>query len=332
MGASLAVAGIIAAVSLIAGGVVSGISVNQENEQAEKDKNKAIEMLNRNEKDDLDLLNLKLEESTKDLELSKKQQLETLQHNYEQNVKDAKLNFEVEKAEANRSADRSDKQMDFSERALSDSFNTQIGQLQINQMLNGLAYNAQSVSMGQQKGSELAAMAGNGTRAGSSLSQAVEMEGAMNAYSMQMQQNAQRQGDKLGINQALRGVQSSMFDIGNARNDADYLRGQYEQGGNKYALMENQLGNFLSNYNLGANQTNESFLRNLENLNNMYNQEKTNMANYYTRARENAEYDYSKFTSDENTNMRFMKGMFNTGTAVNNFAWQSYSNVKYFGK
>lgn len=251
-----------------------------------------------------------------------------MQHQYDQTVKDVNLEYDLAKDAANREADISDNQMDMNERLSSSDFNLSLRSLIMNQNITGLNYNQAEMQIGQNKGSQYAALAGNGARAGGSIGRAVELQSAVSEAQLQAQQDAQRNGDQLGMQSALNNVSSTMFGISQNRQQADYIRGQYMEGGSAYQKRENTLGNLKSDYDITKSQTDASYLRQLDNLNNMYNQNKTNLENYYTRA--NGELDYQLEKWDNNKTNRWLTNTFKIGGNVLQTGMSIEQAGKYF--
>jgi hypothetical protein len=109
-------------------------------------------------------------------------------------------------------------------------------------------WNAQERQAGSQEGAAYANLAASGVRAGSSLSDAVEMESATNAAQLQFSQDAKRRSDNNNLASVLNSLASNRFGIQQnrigadiARDNASWLRNSFAEGGHNYNLYQNQL-------------------------------------------------------------------------------------------
>lgn len=178
------------------------------------------------------------------------------------------LEFANAKAEAERNADKADAQadlqdqgLDISERAISDDYNNQIDAIQVQQESNLFSWNTALMQAGASEGASLANAAASGVRAGSTMSQAIEMESAVNSAALQQQQDTARQSinnnlDTLfnSLNQNQFSIMSGRIDADNTRDDAAYLRNSYKEGGNNYKIYQQNLKSLNTNYELSYNE------------------------------------------------------------------------------
>lgn len=191
-----------------------------------------------------------------DDELKEKQK--DIQEEYELNKKILDDNFQKSKDEAEnraegvrREADINDKGLNLSERSLSQTTNTGISDLQNQQKQDALDWNIYAINAGKEKGGALAQLGTNGTRAGSSLSDAVELDAALNSQQLQTQQDNKRAGYDNFLGNLLMNYTQGNFSIYQGRQNniyqrgqADRLEGMYQEGGaewNSYQLQLDKL-------------------------------------------------------------------------------------------
>ena len=98
-----------------------------------------------------------------------------------------------------------------------------------------------------QQGQSLAEEAASGIRSGSSLSDAVEMQSALNANQLQLQQDSTRMQQKNALQNVLNNSVSGMYSIqegrmqnNNLRDNAAYLRESYSEGGSMWNIYKQQ--------------------------------------------------------------------------------------------
>ena len=173
---------------------------------------------------------------------------------YALEVKDAEDKFNIAKEEANKEAkqaqdyaDLTDVGQDIKETAVSFDFNNFIDSLYLSQKQDLLEWNIQTVNAGQSEGASYANIAGSGIRAGSSLSQAVELEAAANEVQLQFTQDAKRRSDENNLGSLLNNLAGNKYDIRTERVGADVTRqnaldlvNSYLEGGSQYKLYQNQ--------------------------------------------------------------------------------------------
>ena len=160
----------------------------------------------------------------------------------------AKENAERNAKQQELQADLTDKSLDLTEKGLTNDFNATIDQMYLGQEADAYNWNAQERQAGSQEGTAYANIAASGVRAGSSLSDAIEMESATNAAQLQFSQDAKRRSDNNNLVSVLNSLASSRFGIQQnrigadvARSDAAYLRNSFLEGGHNYNLYQNQL-------------------------------------------------------------------------------------------
>lgn len=202
------------------------------------------------------------------------QQLQ-MQAEYANKDKLLDLEFEKAKEEAERNAAKAEQKaeseeqdanlqdttLDVSERALSDKYNNQLDAIQVQQESNLFNWNTALMQAGASEGASLANAAASGVRAGSTMSQAIDMQSAVNSAALQQQQDQARTGininlnslfnnlnqNQLGIMQGRIGADNLRNDAANLRSDAAYLRESYSEGGNNYEIYkQNKSGMFLN--------------------------------------------------------------------------------------
>ena len=93
----------------------------------------------------------------------------------------AKEEAERNAAQAEKQADLTDQSLTNTEQGLSNEVNAAIDELYLGQASDAYSWNASAMQAGSSEGAAYSQLAGSGVRAGSSLSDAVQMEGATNA-------------------------------------------------------------------------------------------------------------------------------------------------------
>lgn len=162
---------------------------------------------------------------------------------------DMDLNFNTKKDEANKSADRSDKQSDFNEGAVSQNVNNQIDALKARQEKETADFNSMLVQIGQAEGNSLTQNAGSGTRTGNSVAQAVDLQKAMNMNQLQLEENEARGNDNIGLANVLQNLAQNTFGIQSDRTDAYDLRQSFEEGGSQYNIYKSKRDMTEKQYN-----------------------------------------------------------------------------------
>lgn len=174
---------------------------------------------------------------------------------YNLNKKDADEKFAQAKEQAERNAkqaeleaDLTDKSLNLAEKGLSQDFNAEIDNLYLGQQSDALNWNMASMQAGSSEGAAYANLAASGVRAGSSLSDAVMMESAVNENQLQFAQDTKRRSDSNNLAGVLSNLAGNRFGIEQnrigadiTRSDASYLRNSYLEGGHNYNLYQNQL-------------------------------------------------------------------------------------------
>ena len=160
----------------------------------------------------------------------------------------AKENAERNAKEQELQANLTDKSLDITEKGLGNDFNAAIDQMYLGQEADAYSWNVQAMQAGSQEGAAYANLASTGVRAGSSLSDAVQMESATNAAQLQFSQDAKRRSDNNNLASVLNnlagnrfGIQQNRIGADLARNNAAYLRNSFQEGGHNYNLDQNQL-------------------------------------------------------------------------------------------
>lgn len=173
---------------------------------------------------------------------------------YALNLARAEEEFKKAKAEAERNAkqaelqaDITDKTLDITEQGLSQDFNTTIDNLYMSQEADTMNWNLAAMQAGSSEGAAYSQLAGSGVRAGSSLSDAVLMESAVNENQLQFSQDQKRRSDDNNLGTVLNNLAGNKVNIQNNRIGADitrdnaaYLRNSYLEGGHNYNLYQNQ--------------------------------------------------------------------------------------------
>ena len=174
---------------------------------------------------------------------------------YKLNKAKAEEEFLAAKEQAERNADQADlqadltdKSLDIAENTLSQNFNAAVDDLYLNQQADTYNWNAQAMQAGSSEGAAYSNLAASGVRAGSSLSDAVLMESAVNENQLQFAQDSKRRSDSNNLASMLSNLATNRFGIEEnrigadiTRSDARYLRNSYLEGGHNYNLYKNQL-------------------------------------------------------------------------------------------
>lgn len=183
------------------------------------------------------------------------QEKDYIEEMYEINKQRAEEEFEAakEKAERNaaqteKQAELTDKSLDVTEKGLATDFNTAIDQMYLSQEADAYNWNNAAMQAGSSEGAAYSNLAGSGVRAGSSLSDAVQMESATNAAQLQFSQDAKRRSDNNNLAGVLNNLAGNRWNIQQnrigadfMRADAAYLRNSYQEGGHNWNLYQNQL-------------------------------------------------------------------------------------------
>lgn len=215
--------------------------------------------------------------------------------------------YAIAKKQANREADKQDKQTTRGESTLSDNISAQTAMLNLEQAMSGLSLNTSETELGQSYGASLASMSSNGTRS-SSLNQAVEMQAALSTAQIESQKEAGRNSYDFSLKNIIDSMANGVFDIQTSRDDTNYLRNSYEAGGAAY----------------------ESYQANLTYLNDQAKLEKRRLADSFK--------DWQ-----DNTGLRYLNAIFNGATTGFNattkvlatgddFGWWNISNYNPGGK
>lgn len=172
--------------------------------------------------------------SQKDALRRQKNQIKELRDTYLQNLD---TQFNIEKAEAQKTAESQNMATDIQEGVISDSFNNEITSLNQQQQAETLAWNIEAQKAGQATGNALSQQAVSGTR-NSSVNDAIDQEAALNASQLQMQQDQQRTQDNYALRSAAASLAQANIGVQQARTQADNLVNGYEAGGNQYAVYK----------------------------------------------------------------------------------------------
>lgn len=198
--------------SFALGGILSAIGVASENEEAKR----------------------KYEQQKKAIEADYLRALEEFELNWTNEKKEQ----QDKSLEEQHLADISDKGLDVSERSLSNDFNSEIDNLYNAAYADTFNWNDAAMQADQQKGNALAQAAASGVRAGSSMSQSIELQSATNAAQLQFQQDAQRSSYDNALNKMINGLAQGKVDIWQNREVTDVNRdnaielfNSYEEGG-----------------------------------------------------------------------------------------------------
>jgi len=184
------------------------------------------------------------------------------------NLQQAEQEFLKAQEEANRNAKKgelqaelTDKGLDITEQSLSNDFNATIDQLYLGQQADAYNWNLAAMQAGISEGQAYANLASSGVRAGSSLSDAVAMESAVNAEQLQFAQDTKRSQDDNNLASVLNSLAGNKFDImsnrigaDETRADASYLRNSYLEGGANWNLYQLQKQEMETTYKYNYEQ------------------------------------------------------------------------------
>lgn len=198
------------------------------------------------------------------------QQKEYNEKMYKLNKARAETEFAAAKEEAQRQASEmmadanlADKQVDLTENSLSSDFNAAIDNIYYAQEGDAYNWNLQALSNASSEGTAYANIAGSGIRAGSSLSNAVLLESAINEGQLQFAQDSKRKSINNSLVNVLNELAGHKADITSnrtmidrQRSNAAYLENSFNAGGKNYNLYQNQLEQLktTNDYNSAALQ------------------------------------------------------------------------------
>ena len=144
----------------------------------------------------------------------------------EEKFKQAKEEAEKNAEYAKQNADLADLGADIAEQGASNDLNTAIDNMYLSQTNDAMQWNAQARQAGSAEGASYAQLASSGVRAGSSLSDAVDMEAATNAAQLQFTQDATRRSNDNNLASVLNGIANTRYNIMSNRIGADVTRKQ----------------------------------------------------------------------------------------------------------
>ena len=207
------------------------------------------------------------DKAKEDAKLQKKYQKEQ----YDLNKQNAELEYNEAQRQANRNAEKAnlqadltDKSLDIGERTLSNDINTAIDNLYLSGASDTYEWNQQAMSAGASEGASYAGLAASGVRAGSSLSNAVEMQAATNSELLQFAQDTKRRSDNNNLASVLNQLAGNQFNVmenrigaDETRKDALELVNSYLEGGVNYNLYQNQLAQMENTYKYNKKQLNK---------------------------------------------------------------------------
>lgn len=144
---------------------------------------------------------------------------------------DLQLDYKNARKEAVKNIERSEKRSNLQEGYIGEDINESIEGLTLSQLGEGLSYNMAAQEIGKSKGDALTNAAASGTRAGGSMSKAIELEAAMNSQQLQANEDMKRQSDDLQLRNVLKNLQGNMLGLQENRTDARDLLLSYLPGG-----------------------------------------------------------------------------------------------------
>lgn len=144
----------------------------------------------------------------------------------EEEFNQAKEEAEKNAEYAKQNADLADLGSDIAEQGTSNDINTAIDNMYLSQANDAMQWNAAARQAGSAEGGSYAQLASSGVRAGSSLSDAVEMESATNAAQLQFSQDATRRSNDNNLASVLNGIANTRYNIMSNRVGADTTRQQ----------------------------------------------------------------------------------------------------------
>lgn len=281
----------IGAVSLILGGLFGVVDDYTQIQEAKREKTHTEEQITNNAQDQLDLLNL-------NFELDKKNAIKESE----------KLTLQADvQAEQNRLLE---KQTNLAEKNAGLDFNQNIDLMQLQADSDIFGFNTAAIQGGQSTGNALANTAASGIRAGSSLSDAIDMEAALNSQQLQLAENQTNAQMDINLNSLLNNLQNQRFGIANnranillnakeissIRNEASYWANAYNEGGDYYKI-------------------NQQKIKNIE--------------NGRDRQLGDLQFKYDEFTREDNRIKRVLKDTFNIGGAFNNYGTSLFTMPDY---
>lgn len=159
------------------------------------------------------------------------------------------LQFDIAEKEANKNADIQDAQTDMGENTASESANNALDLLRLGQEQDVFNWNLQAAGNDRAEGEALSAMAASGVRSGSSAGEAVDLESAVNAFQLQLEQDAAREQGDIQAAGILNDLAATRFNLQLGRNAANDLRDSFAVGGDQYNLYQKQRANREAGYN-----------------------------------------------------------------------------------
>ena len=202
----------------------------------------------------------------KDAREKAEREREYAQRMYELNKERADEEFAAAKEQAERNAnqvyaqaDLADKSLNNTENAISEDFNATIDNLYLSQAADAYSWNNAAMQSGKSTGAAYSNLGASGIRAGSSLTDAIEMESAVNENQLQFSQDAKRRSDNNNLASVLNNltgnrisIEQNRWGIDYQRSEAWHLKNSYEVGGHNYNLYQNQLKNLetSNDYNM----------------------------------------------------------------------------------
>lgn len=196
-----------------------------------------------------------------------------LERLYALQLQEAELRFKQAQEEAERNAkkaelqaDLADKSLDISEQGLSNDFNATIDNLYLSQEADAMNWNLSAMQAGSSEGAAYSNLAASGVRAGSSLSDAVLMESAVNENQLRFSKDQKRRSDENNLGAVLNqlagnkvGIQQNRIGADYTRDEAAYLRNSYLEGGYNYNLYQNSLDQLQARYDAQKRQLNKDY-------------------------------------------------------------------------
>lgn len=204
------------------------------------------------------------------------EQKKYIEEQYNLKKEAAELEYKEAQRQANRNAqkanleaDLTDKAQDITERTLSNDINSAIDNLYLSGASDTWEWNQQAMSSGQNEGASYAGIAASGVRAGSSLTDAVEMQAATNAELLQFSQDSKRRSDNNNLGSVLNQLAGNEFNIMQNRIGADQTRkdaldlvNSYLAGGYNYNIYQNQMEQMKGTLDYNLDQLNKEIKRN----------------------------------------------------------------------
>jgi hypothetical protein len=242
-----AVGGTLGAVSWVVNNAEEIHEIERQKEYLEKQHLAQEAVLETNYKQNVKNADLKYQQTFDNAQLEYELESASLAKNKELSENTLLTNFNENKKENNYKADVADEADTRSEWLYAKELNSQLDVLRATQQSYADSFNQSQVSSGRDYGDALSAAASSGTRS-SSMNTAIELDKATNSSQLMSSQklaNAEISGQY--SNYLLENAKNT-FALQQSRDNSNYLRNLFKEGGKEYNLYQNSLKTLNSQY------------------------------------------------------------------------------------